>query len=195
MLLVLLILSLVWPVGAAAQGVTTSAVTGVVKDAQGAVIPGATVTAVHQPSGSTYEAVSDAEGRFSIPGMRIGGPYTITAALSGFRAEAQNNISLTLGVAQDVSFTLALASVAETVTVIGRNEPGLQLDPYGRRDLGHARRAGDAAHRVRTHQRHHAPDAAVRRLGHVCRPGQPDEQHHGGRLVLQQLVRPRRPAG
>ena len=55
--------------------------------------------------------------------MRIGGPYTITAALSGFRAEAQNDVSLTLGVAQDVSFTLALASVAETVTVIGETSP------------------------------------------------------------------------
>ena len=73
--------------------------------------------------------------------MRIGGPYTITAALSGFRAEAKNDISLTLGVVQDVSFALALASVAETVTVIGRNEPGLQLDPDGRRDVGLARRA------------------------------------------------------
>ena len=123
-LLALVTLSLLlWPAGANAQGVTTSAVTGIVKDAQGAVIPGATVTAVHQPSGSTYEAVSDPEGRFSIQGMRIGGPYTITAALSGFRAEAQNNISLTLGVAQDVAFTLTLANVAETVTVIGETSP------------------------------------------------------------------------
>ena len=123
-LLVLLVVSLVWPAGqAAAQGVTTSAVTGVVKDAQGAVIPGATVSAVHQPSGSTYEAVTQADGRFTIAGMRIGGPYTITAALSGFRAEAKNDVTLTLGVVQDVSFGLALASVAETVTVTGETSP------------------------------------------------------------------------
>ena len=121
---VLLVLSLLWPAGrASAQGVTTSAITGVVKDAQGAVIPGATVSAVHQPSGSTYEAVTQADGRFLIQGMRIGGPYTITAALSGFRTEAQNNISLTLGLVQDVSFALALASVAETVTVTGETSP------------------------------------------------------------------------
>ena len=137
-LLALVTLSLLlWPAGANAQGVTTSAVTGIVKDAQGAVIPGATVTAVHQPSGSTYEAVSDADGRFSIQGMRIGGPYTITAALSGFRAEAQNNISLTLGVAQDVTFTLALANVAENGDGHRRDEPGLQLDPHRRRDVRH----------------------------------------------------------
>jgi hypothetical protein len=106
-----------------AQGVTTSGVSGVVKDAQGAVVPGATVSAVHQPSGTTYEAVTQADGSFSIHGMRIGGPYTITAALSGFQSQVQNSISLTLGVVQDVSFTLALAAVAETVTVTGETSP------------------------------------------------------------------------
>ena len=55
--------------------------------------------------------------------MRIGGPYTITAALSGFQSQVQNSISLTLGVVQDVSFTLALATVAETVTVTGETSP------------------------------------------------------------------------
>ena len=49
----------------AAQGVTTAAVTGVVKDAQGAVIPGATIVAVHVPSGTTYEAVTQSDGRFT----------------------------------------------------------------------------------------------------------------------------------
>ena len=78
--LVALVLS---AVPAAAQGVTTAAVTGTVKDDQGGVIPGASVVAVHQPSGTTYEGVSQADGRFFIPGMRVGGPYKITATLSG----------------------------------------------------------------------------------------------------------------
>ena len=123
-LVLLALFSLLWPAGhAMAQGVTTSAVTGVVKDDQGAVIPGATVSAVHQPSGTTYEAVTQSDGRFTIAGMRIGGPYTITAVLSGFRAEAKSDISLTLGLVQDVSFALVLASVAETVTVTGETSP------------------------------------------------------------------------
>ena len=115
---------LLWPVGrAAAQGVTTGAITGVVKDAQGAVIPGATVLAVHQPSGSTYEAVTQVDGRFSMPGMRVGGPYVVTASLTGFTSEAKNNINISLGVTQDLDFGLKVASIAETITVVGQSDP------------------------------------------------------------------------
>src|SRR5712691_4518834 len=107
----------------AAQGVTTAAVTGVVKDAQGAVIPGASVTAVHQPSGTSYESITQGDGRFFIPGMRVGGPYTVTATLSGFTTEAKNNLTLSLGVAQDVEFILKVATIAETITVVGTSDP------------------------------------------------------------------------
>ena len=78
---------------ASAQGVTTASVTGVVKDAQGGVIPGATVEAVHDPSGTTYDAVTRADGRFIIQGMRVGGPYKVSAALSGFTTEVKNNLT------------------------------------------------------------------------------------------------------
>ena len=108
---------------AAAQGVTTASMTGVVKDAQAAVIPGASITAVHEPSGTTYEAVTQADGRFSIQGMRVGGPYKVTASLPGFTTEVKNNIVLTLGVAQDLEFALKIAAVAETVTVVAHSDP------------------------------------------------------------------------
>src|SRR3954463_8254671 len=115
---------LLWPAGRAdAQGVTTGAISGVVKDAQGAVIPGATILAVHQPSGSTYEAVTQADGRFVIPGMRVGGPYKITAALPGFSSEVKSDVSVTLGVSTDLEFTLKLANVSETITVVGQSDP------------------------------------------------------------------------
>src|SRR5437868_12313848 len=100
---------------ASAQGVTTASITGVVRDASGGVIPGATITAVHQPSGTSYEGVTQGDGRFTIPGMRVGGPYSVTAQLTGFTTEVQNNITLSLGVAQDFAFTLKVATVAETI--------------------------------------------------------------------------------
>jgi Carboxypeptidase regulatory-like domain len=108
---------------ARAQGVTTSGLTGIVKDPQDAVIPGVTITAVHQPSSTTYEAVTQADGRYFIPGMRVGGPYTVTATLSGFRTQIQNDITLNLGVVQDVSFKLELATISEDVIVIGATSP------------------------------------------------------------------------
>ena len=83
---------------AAAQGVTTAAMTGVVKDAQGGVIPGASIVAVHLPSGTTYEGVAQGDGRFNIAGMRIGGPYKVTVALQGFSTEVKNDVVLSLGV-------------------------------------------------------------------------------------------------
>ena len=76
------------PAAALAQGVTTGSITGTVTDAQKSAVPGASVVATHEPSGTRYEATTRADGRFSIPGMRVGGPYTVKASLSGFQPQA-----------------------------------------------------------------------------------------------------------
>jgi Carboxypeptidase regulatory-like domain len=108
------------PDHAAGQGVTTASMTGVVKDEQGAAIPGASVVAVHVPSNSSYATVTGTDGRFFIQGMRVGGPYKVTASLSGFATEVKDSLTLTLGVAEDVNFAMKIASMAETVTVVGQ---------------------------------------------------------------------------
>ena len=59
---------------AGAQTVTTGNITGTVTDAQGGVLPGATVTAMHTDTGTSYEAVTGADGRFNILNVRVG-PY------------------------------------------------------------------------------------------------------------------------
>ena len=110
------------PSGAMAQGVTTGAISGIVKDAQGLAVPGSTVLAVHQPSGSTYEAVSREDGRFSIPGMRVGGPYTVTASLEGFQPSVTSDVFVNLGVAADLTLTLRTVAVSETVTVVAESD-------------------------------------------------------------------------
>jgi Carboxypeptidase regulatory-like domain len=113
-----------WPAGQArAQGVTTSRVTGTVTDDQHRPVPGATVTAVHVPSGTTYTAVTRTDGKFDIPGMRVGGPYTVTATLNGFEAQTQENVFLNLGTAADLDFGLKVAAVAMDVTVNAVSDP------------------------------------------------------------------------
>jgi hypothetical protein len=106
-----------------AQGVTTAAMAGTVKDDQGQVIPGANVTATHEPSGTVYEAITQGDGRFTMPGMRVGGPYTVSAALTGFTTAVQKDLTLSLGVTQDLQFTLKVASISETITVVGTSDP------------------------------------------------------------------------
>jgi outer membrane receptor protein involved in Fe transport len=106
-----------------AQGVTTGQIAGVVNDSQGLAIPGASVIAVHEPSGTTYEAVTLADGRFSIPGVRVGGPYSITAALAGFQSTTVKEVTVSLGVSADLTITLGNVAVEESVTVTAQSDP------------------------------------------------------------------------
>ena len=79
--------------------VTTSGINGKVTlgDANGETAIGATVQAVHQPSGTRYGAVTNVEGRYSIQGMRAGGPYTVTVSYIGSQTKTFEGITLTLG--------------------------------------------------------------------------------------------------
>ena len=76
--------------------VTTSSMSGRVTDGKDALI-GATVNVIHQPSGTTYGTVTNTEGRFTIQGMRTGGPYTIEIIYLGFGNFIQDNVYLQLG--------------------------------------------------------------------------------------------------
>ncbi|HXK11490.1 MAG TPA: carboxypeptidase regulatory-like domain-containing protein [Vicinamibacteria bacterium] len=104
-----------------AQGVTTGSITGEVVDAQKQVVPGASIVAVHEPSGTRYEATTRADGRFSLPGMRVGGPYTVTASLTGFQSRTVKDVVVSLGVAIDLDLTLGQAAMAEEVTVTAQS--------------------------------------------------------------------------
>jgi len=102
-----------------AQGVTTGAIAGIVSDSIRGPLEGARVVAVHGPSGTTYAAITRADGRFTIPGMRVGGPYRVSASRVGYRQEVQNGVTVTLGVTSDLQFRLAQASVQlDPITVV-----------------------------------------------------------------------------
>ncbi|PWJ42205.1 TonB-dependent receptor [Sediminitomix flava] len=95
---------------------TTSALSGLVKDADGEPLPGATVIALHTPSGTKYGVATRADGRYDIPNMRVGGPYTITVSYIGFQQFTQEGITLQLG--KKFRMNANLAADAETLTEI-----------------------------------------------------------------------------
>ena len=115
------LLALLLPLGLVAQGVTTASMTGQLSDATtGEALIGATVQAVHQPSGTVYGNVTDEEGFFRIPGMRVGGPYTVSATYVGYEPVIRQGINLQLGQTYNFSAELGTSSVdLESVTIVG----------------------------------------------------------------------------
>jgi outer membrane receptor protein involved in Fe transport len=104
-----------------AQSVTTGTLTGGVsgtEDAGGGVLPGASVTAVHEPTGTRYTATTGPDGRFVIPNVRSGGPYRVSAAAQGYKETSVSNVFAVLGTAVDVAIELPLAAVEETINVV-----------------------------------------------------------------------------
>src|SRR2546425_12018245 len=115
-----------------AQGVTTAAIAGVVTDSSGAPLEGARVVAAHGPSGTTYAAVTRTDGRFTISGMRVGGPYRVTVTVVGHRRELQDQIHLTLGGTADLRFVLGQAALElEPVTVTATSNPVFSAERTG----------------------------------------------------------------
>ncbi|MDL2243152.1 carboxypeptidase regulatory-like domain-containing protein, partial [Bacteroidales bacterium OttesenSCG-928-K03] len=76
--------------------VTTSSMSGRVSDNNGS-LPGATVLVKHIPSGTTYGTVTNNDGRYTIQGMRVGGPYTVEISYVGYHTTKYENIQLYLG--------------------------------------------------------------------------------------------------
>ncbi len=77
--------------------ITTSSMNGKIVDENNEAVIGATVQVVHEPSGTRYSAVSNIDGRFSIQGMRTGGPYSVTITYIGYKDITYKNINLQLG--------------------------------------------------------------------------------------------------
>lgn len=88
--------------------VTTSALSGMVtmQDTKEEVI-GATVQAIHEPSGTKYAAVTNVNGRFTIQGMRSGGPYTVTISYIGYETKTYKDITLQLAETYDLNVWLS----------------------------------------------------------------------------------------
>ena len=106
-----------------AQGVTSSGITGVVRDTSGKIIAGATLTATHAPTGTTYDAISSDTGRYNFRGMIVGGPYTLSIAATGYKTAERSDVTTSLGVDIDLNLVLEPSSVVvmEKFKVVGES--------------------------------------------------------------------------
>lgn len=114
------------------QGATTSSLTGRIVDAKGQPMPGASILAVHVPSGTQYGALANGEGFYTIQGMRPGGPYKIEVSFIGYSKKTFTDITLLLGEAFTLKTDLTeSASELGEVIVVGVKPSAFGTDKMG----------------------------------------------------------------
>jgi Carboxypeptidase regulatory-like domain/TonB-dependent Receptor Plug Domain len=94
-------------------------------------LPGASVEAIHVPTGTRYAAITAANGHFSILNVRVGGPYEVTVKLGGFRTETFKDVTVALGERRFLSFELNVEAVKESVNVTAEAAPLISPDRMG----------------------------------------------------------------
>src|SRR5438045_133594 len=102
--------------------VTTATLSGFVKDAKNAPLASATVTVEYPDAGIKLSQVTKADGRFTIPNLRVGGPYRVTVNHVSYKEAVSDNIYLELGLNNTVEFSLQEKTTELTnVTVTSRS--------------------------------------------------------------------------
>lgn len=111
MRILLLFLSMHLVFAAFGQGTTSSEMRGIVTDAAGEPVIGANVVATHLPTGTIFGTATDFDGNYQLPGMRVGGPYTVTVSYTGYSPVTLENIELRLGETFRRDFILSEANI------------------------------------------------------------------------------------
>ena len=101
--------------GLRAQG-DRGIITGTVKDATGAVVPGARVTATHVATNTSYTASTTASGDFTVPALPVGN-YQVRVENTGFRTEITNGIVVAAGATVRMDVALELGATQQTIEV------------------------------------------------------------------------------
>ena len=108
---------------------TTASVSGKITDAKGQILPGVTVVAINTSTGIKAGTQTNADGRYIIPNLNPGGPYTISVSFMGYKKENKENINLSLGTT-NLNFNLQEESTAlKEIVVVG----GAAAKPGGTR--------------------------------------------------------------
>src|SRR5271169_3264286 len=111
-------LSLLIPLGALAQGETTSAIVGDVQDPTNAAVPHARVTITSQATGLLRETTTDDSGRFNFPQLKPG-VYSVKVEAPGFESQQNDAVQAALGQKQTIDFSLKLSQSSATIEVNG----------------------------------------------------------------------------
>ena len=112
--------------------VTNSSMTGKVTDEKGEPLIGAGIEAIHVPSGTYYGSTTSNSGSFTIPGMRVGGPYKVTVSYVGYQSYVEEGVSLSLGVSYVVNAKLKESSQnLDELIIIGTKDPILNSSRTG----------------------------------------------------------------
>lgn len=128
MMMVLLFLS----AAAAFSQVTTSGMSGRITSESGESLPGAAVVAVHIPSGTQYGTITNSDGRFSLQGMRPGGPYKVDISFVGYSTGKFSDINLNLGESFSLNTALKESTVdLGEVMVVGSSTSSLRTERAG----------------------------------------------------------------
>jgi hypothetical protein len=110
---------------------TSGALTGRVLDGTKAPIAGASIEALHIPSGTKYTLSADKDGRFTINNMRIGGPYRVSATAVGLQADIREDIYVRLGGAQEIDLLLEVANQRMAEVIVSGRARGQRADSFG----------------------------------------------------------------
>ncbi|MCG9792005.1 TonB-dependent receptor [Flavobacterium algicola] len=110
--------------------VTSSSMNGRVTDAVGPLV-GVTVVATHTPSGTTYGSVTNGEGYFNLPGMRVGGPYSVEVSYMGYGKNVTNNIMIRLGAPYAHNVVLSEENVSLDQVIISTKRTKFAADKTG----------------------------------------------------------------
>jgi hypothetical protein len=100
---------------------STASISGVVKDTDGAVLPGVTVTVKNDSTEQSQDVITDGEGRYQVAALGAGS-YTVSAALSGFKTATAKSISVAPGQPVAIPLTLEIGQLEETVIVTSSSE-------------------------------------------------------------------------
>lgn len=120
------------PAGASAQGVTTGAIAGTVTNDQHQPVHAAQVRVVNSLTGFSSQVTTQADGRFTVPGLEVGSNYTVTVRRLGFRPMTRENVTVVLSQVTRVDFQLLTeATRLEAVTVVANQDPVMSSSHQG----------------------------------------------------------------